>query len=278
MQTYTNDPYVHMVPETAYNKFHPNYVFMPLACNFHLIAAYCGLRVGGSASLLAWPDLQLVNVTECPSVHLSVRRTERTGNLPCAVVGATDAPAFQRTIRKLIIKDFDDEYNDDYGDVDIEIQHKEDSICTACICQIRFLWKWEHCLLTWTLLCCLIYNIERSIIKQKNHSQCIRLRDDDSKVGGRAPQRIATVKPIQCHIWWKMLPTARFHIYFPLRKYFKLAHVHFPFFDSISALSLLCDNLWIGWVNLRGYIGKIYQWLQYSILLSRKLLSWFTYN
>lgn len=46
IQAYRNDLYVHMVAETAYNKFHPNYVFMPLACNFHLIEAYCGLSGG----------------------------------------------------------------------------------------------------------------------------------------------------------------------------------------------------------------------------------------
>jgi len=53
--------------------------------------------------------------------RLSIWLSGGMGNLPCPVVGATDAPAFQRTIQKLIIKDFDDEYNDDYGDVDIEI-------------------------------------------------------------------------------------------------------------------------------------------------------------
>lgn len=107
-----------------------------------------------------------------PPICFSVRTELAGGCLAGSIVGATDAPAFQRTIRKLIIKDFDDAMMTTTALTSrgsIKNPYSYHAICTWIV-SVRYILRaseWRHCLLIWMLLYCLIYNIERSIIKQK---------------------------------------------------------------------------------------------------------------
>lgn len=144
----------------AYNKFQENYVCTPLAYNFHLIEAYCGLSGGWFSPacwlagwLASWLYLQLVNVDIHPSPHLFLC-SDGTGwgCLAGSIVGATDAPAFQRTIRKLIIKDFDDAMMTTTALTSrgsIKNPYSYHAICTWIV-SVRYILQaseWRHCLL-----------------------------------------------------------------------------------------------------------------------------------